>query len=288
MKTLILYHRDMDGLASALIARKKYPDAHIESVQYGDKIDCTWFAWHRIILVDFSFDKETMGELKENSEEFIWIDHHRTAAESPLWRRKYIKGKRSVKKAACELTWEYFFSGEECPYAIKLIGDRDMWKFKYDYQTKNLHTYFETFDINEKHDIEIIDDIIFDCAKFHELKQFINAGRNMSLYKNALIKKIYEKGTVKEEFGHMAFMCMSPVLISEVADYAIKHNSEIEIAVIWQYKYVDNKPTTIISLRSRGNVDVSEIAKKNGGGGHHDAAGYVYKKKSFFKRLLNI
>ncbi len=39
--------------------------------------------------------------------------------------------------------------------------------------------------------------------------------------------------------------------------------------------YVETSTDIIWSLRSRGDFDVSEIAKKFGGGGHKNAAGFT-------------
>jgi oligoribonuclease NrnB/cAMP/cGMP phosphodiesterase (DHH superfamily) len=283
----------MDGLASALIARRGYPNATMKSVQYGEELENRWFFdYDRVILLDFSYNEEIMNEFK-NYTNFIWIDHHKTARELTLWNKKSVKGKRNTRKAACELTWDYFNPGRECPFAIKLVADRDLWKFKYGDDTRKLQCYFETLDINNEIDIELIDDILLDGKKCNDVSEFIQAGEYILDYKDAQVKRIYETGYVTKAFGHKAFNCVTPILVNEVADYAFKQDKEIEIAVIELYEAKDDKVRCNIELRSRGNVDVSEIAKQNSGGGHHNAAGFIHKeelnifekiKKYFFNR----
>ena len=298
MSTLILYHRDMDGLASALIARKEYPNATLKSVQHGEKPDNSWFFdYNRVILLDFYYNEEIMNEFK-NYTKFIWIDHHKTARELSMWNKKSVKGKRNSRKAACELTWDYFNLGKECPYAIRLVGDRDLWKFKYGDDTKKLQCYLETLDMNDEIDIELIDEMLMGNKKRKEFNEYLQAGAYIQYYKDAQVKRIYDTGQVDGKLskliGYKTFICFTPVLVNEVADYAFKQDKDIEIAEIVMYKANEDETKGIVELRSRGNVDVSEIAKQNGGGGHHNAAGFTYKtedenvlqkiKKNIFKR----
>ena len=278
MKTLILYHRDLDGLASALIARKEFPDARMVDVQYGEEIPVIKENEERIILVDFSYDKDTMNFLQKTAKEFIWIDHHKTASKLFMWDLPNIKGKRSLDKAACMLTWEYFNKGNEkaYPYGIRLIADRDMWKFEYGNDTKAFNEYLQFYDL--KNDIEKIESLIF--SDVGAINTYIDEGLILLKYKEAMIKKIVKSGEIEQldmgcPYEEVTFTCYSNIFISDIADYVFKNYEEVEIVEIHKIKFVDKKWKTITSLRSRGKVDVSKIAEEHGGGGHHNAAGYT-------------
>lgn len=292
-KNIIIYHRDMDGLASALIAKKVYPDAEMKSVQYGEdtlsdlieKVSSKILdnrTEYRLIIVDFCFEKTDMEVAQDVFKEFIWIDHHSgVITKMPeLWNDKKIKGIRSIEKSACELTWDYFFPDKETPYSIKLIGDRDTWKFKYGEDTKYFNEYLRQFDIEDETDIHYIDTDIFMDAD--EINDLIDEGEISYDYMMAEVKRLYKKGyiwmqgTHKEDNIYSVYECHSSSFISELANYALEQGN-CDIAEIRQriYDKTKNKFITVVSLRSKkGGADVSKIAQKYGGGGHENAAGY--------------
>ena len=262
----------MDGLASALIARKRYPSAKMISVQYGEEQkEIGDIKNSRIILVDFSYNNLIMQGFKNEAKEFIWIDHHKTAKEelSDLWNDLGIAGIRSTKSSACELTWHYFNPNKDYPYGIELIGDRDTWTFKYKEDTKYFNEYLRLYDIDSKNDINFIEDDIFSEAD--NINACIDDGASFYDYMISEIKRIYKKGHLQGR----KFICYSNSYISELANYALKQD-ECDIAEIRQRVYDKDKGwQTVVSLRSKNDVDVSKIAKEHGGGGHFHAAGYI-------------
>lgn len=281
MKTIIIYHRDLDGLASALIARKKYPNAEMISVLHGEEDNIIErFRSNRfetVIIVDFSFKDTTMNMIKAaRSNELIWIDHHKSAKEklSDIWDSKEIKGIRSTKKAACELTWDYFYPKEECPYAILLIGDRDTWTWKYKDKTKHFNLYLESYSLNDKEMWDKLThfmDLNFDEDILEEhMYNILEEGKIISCYKDTLIKRIYENGTIEDH----EYRLDSPILKSDISDYVFKKHPGVEITRIKHITQTEDIAIMNMGLYSRGNIDVSKIAMENGGGGHHNASGY--------------
>ena len=64
----------------------------------------------------------------------------------------------------------------------------------------------------------------------------------------------------------------------------LEQNPDIKIAMIW---YVD-KESVRISLRTRGDVDVSEIAAKYGGGGHKPASGFEIAVDEINEKFMDV
>ena len=106
MKVLCIYHKaDLDGVCSAAIVHKEYPNCELYGMDYGDG-----FNWDRligvdrVIMVDFSLPLHSMKRL-ENSIDFIWIDHHRSAIVKfdsyGFWRGR-----------ACKSSWVCMFRCE--------------------------------------------------------------------------------------------------------------------------------------------------------------------------------
>lgn len=265
-KVICYYHNDMDGIVSASIVKKNYPEAKCVKVNYGDDVKLYMpeddFEW--CIIVDYSFDKDIMELfIKKYNNKVCWIDHHKTAMENnpELWNSKDIDGLRQLDKSGCELTWEWFFPHEEAPRIVELVGDRDMWKFKYGNKTRALHEYLS---LNFK---EPVMDLI-EVSEVEVLTNWISRGNILLDKKKEQVRRSFEQGTNITFEGHKTRVINTNFNISETGEYCYK-NKAYPVALIWSVR--ENK--IICSLRSN-TIDVSEIAKKHGGGGHKFAAGF--------------
>ena len=213
-----------------------------------------------------------MAVIKNYAEEFIWIDHHKSASKLDMWFDETVSGLRneSGKFAGCELTWKYFHNKKKIPHGVELVGDWDTWTFKYLNDTRAFHEYLQLYDIET--DIGMIADIVFDCDE--EIYNNVGRGRILLRYKDAIVKQLYKKGLNTLYKGHRCFVAHTNVFVSELADYAFRMDRSIEIARIEQTIWAGNKWIQETALRSQGKVDVSEIAEQYGGGGHHNASGF--------------
>lgn len=133
------YHSaDFDGICSGAIVKKFYPGAEMCPINYGDPFPWDDLGEHeRIIMVDFSLQPfEKMLELKEKCGLLVWIDHHQSAIDDfnehiENIATRFIHGILRADKAACELTWEYYFPNKPMPRAVKLLGRYDVWDHDY-------------------------------------------------------------------------------------------------------------------------------------------------------------
>jgi len=132
MKTVCLYHRsDLDGHCSGAIVRRRFPDAEMIGIEYGDEIPASKFPGARVVIVDFCLQPyDHMLNLFHAAAEVIWIDHHRSAIQwfstvddQALGNVKPILDERF---AACELAWQYF-NNEFKPWVVWALGRYDVW-----------------------------------------------------------------------------------------------------------------------------------------------------------------
>ena len=82
MKPLVLYHANCaDGFGAAFAAWLKFgDDAEYVACSYGDKnFVIPQLKGRDVYVLDFSFSRETMNVFLEDSEHFVWLDHHRSA-----------------------------------------------------------------------------------------------------------------------------------------------------------------------------------------------------------------
>ena len=75
--------------------------------------------------------------------------------------------------------------------------------------------------------------------------------------------------------GHRVPCVNTTILVSEVAGCLAETYSDAPFGAIF---FVLNTGEVVYSLRSRGEFDVSEVAKQYGGGGHKNAAGFKIDK----------
>ncbi len=291
MKTAIIYHKaDLDGIGSAAIALKHYPDAELYPADYGDEpYTGEEFLDKRVIIVDFCPSIIETRILKAASD-VIWIDHHESAKKRHLdaWENDKIKGFRSTKHSAIMLTWMYFEHNatnkgdpENAPTAIQYIEDYDIWEFKYDNFTKAFGEYAPLVLISPE-------EPEWEKLLSTQSKDYINLV-NVYIKNGNLLLKAKEKRIkssfrgVKEitKWGHKVGMVNSNHDISNLGNYIAKNG--YEIGMVW--RIVEDKVK--IGLRSVSPVTVNNICEQYKGGGHPFAGGFEMNIQEFYMEFLN-
>jgi uncharacterized protein len=277
----ILYHANCnDGAGAALAAWMHLGDDECEyiPVQYGGKPPDV--SDEDVMILDFSYKRETLLTMATVAKTITVIDHHKTAQEdlsepfpdrfdyAPVCDIRVIF---DMEKSGAVLTWEYF-SDEPVPRLLQIIQDRDLWRFEFD-ETRDVTTALQ-LQVDWKDWYRFIDqpDLI---------RTLVVRGAAINQYLHLRINEIIESidslapwtvtGDVVPVLNLPGFM------FSDALHMALKRYPEAPYAVAWFELPYENK--RVYSLRSRkgSDIDVSEIAKRNGGGGHKHAAGFVVK-----------
>jgi len=266
-----------------------------DSIEKGEQV------W----IVDYSIAPDEMARLLSITKDVTWIDHHKTAIDKYADFPHKIRGIRQNGIAGCVLAWQYIHwytqrgDGEErfgdmgdpppyshkdnmpVPRMIELVGDRDVWAWKYGKETR----YF--FAGSQLHDTAPDSDFWWKCMD-HETKdlplpntgnrdarirgekwwtQLLHDGETVEKYKAQTDKGINVSLGYDVEFcGHKCFAINRARVSSD------RFGGRIEEYDILLPHYHDGKQWTV-SLYSE-TIDVSEIAKAHGGGGHKKASGF--------------
>ena len=280
------YHNDLDGICSAAIVRKANPakidepDTEVKCIpcDYGKEPNPREYPDADIFLVDFTFDRKTMEWLIKR-DNFVWIDHHKTAGEKhpDIWNDKNIKGNRGTAMAACEYTWKYFFPKEMMPPSVASVGDVDMWEFDVEHSLE----FFEAVNavIDDPY-AELWSPLLHRFNYGKKYRELIEHGKTLLIAKTKRVKQTFKDGYDGCWHGHKTRFMNTNHDISDCGNYAVKQG--YPLAFIW---YLDNNFIRV-GLRS-GTVDVSEIAKKHGGGGHKAAAGFQLTFNEFEEHVLD-
>lgn len=217
-----------------------------------------------VIILDCS-DGERLGkfsELLNNTKKSICIDHHKTnlrfadvniidadisSTGELLYDIIISQGKEINKQIA-----EYIY--------IAILTDTG--KFSYSNTSGDTHKKASAL-IEKGVDVSLIDNIIYNSKPSNVVKAFIDCVSSIELLLNNKIgiAKITKKNLLDNqvEMGD----------IDGVVEF-IREIKEVEVSCV--LKEYDNN--TKVSLRSKGDIDVSKISLLFGGGGHKKAAGF--------------
>jgi oligoribonuclease NrnB/cAMP/cGMP phosphodiesterase (DHH superfamily) len=308
-KILIISHRDLDGITSAV----SYIWNHLETInvsknikniyKYSDIIDydhgedilkklklkkINLKNYSHLIITDLSFSFEIMNFFyKKFKENLIWIDHHKRITdelEKEFFKQKIkITGIRDFKHAACFLVWKFF--KKDAPDFVKYVQDMDLWTFKLE-NSKEFIAGLDTFKgPYTKKNINFILKFI-DIDYFNKQKQkIIERGKIIQEHQIKHVKEQLFSGKIIDFFGNKAFVVNSifiPGVFAEVIFKEKKYKSA-EILIIWYKDHNTNKFKFSLRRRENSKVDLSLIAKRLGGGGHPAASGFTLNSLAEFK-----
>jgi len=126
-KGLCLYHANCaDGFAAALAVWMKYKDSYeYIPVQYGNPAPPV--DGRDVLIVDFSYPRKELLQLKEAAKSLLVIDHHKTAEKELAGLDFCIF---DMNKSGAVLTYQYISPDQEIPKLFLYIQDRDLWKWE--------------------------------------------------------------------------------------------------------------------------------------------------------------
>lgn len=257
LPTLVLYHNDADGFGSAYALYKAgFVNATYQPIDYGYPFPDIAEDIKQIIIVDFSFPEDVCDRLDAEYELKV-IDHHKTTK----WLMSKSYGVYDTHYSGAVLTWNAFVR-TRVPLILRYVQDRDLWKWELE-RSKEVNHGLEVV----PRTFEAWDTI--DINKVYTDGKAIIADRLNSLIRIEQSMRIYD-----DAFGNKVGVVPSIVHQSEIGSYLLSQHPEINCAVVFYPKTVGGVDVFGISIRSRGDVDVSVIALQYGGGGHKAAAGF--------------
>jgi oligoribonuclease NrnB/cAMP/cGMP phosphodiesterase (DHH superfamily) len=276
------HHNDMDGKCSAAIVARLYvhlwkiPNCQFIEIDYNHRFPIEIIEQgEEVFIVDFSLQTDDFEKLLSITDKVTWIDHHKTAIE----KFKHIDcstvpGIRESGTAACVLVWRYLLPTLALPLAVDLIGDYDVWDFKYGDDARLFQLGIKAAD----YPVQSIDwQYLFENNDHCDL--IIKDGITIKTYEEARNLNIIENYGFYADFeGHRAVCCNNGKTNSQLFDRVKENSYEIMMPFIY-----DGKTYTVSIYTKRDDIDCSEIAKKYGGGGHRQAAGFQCAELPFFK-----
>jgi hypothetical protein len=308
MKPICIYHGGCDdGFAAAWSVRDALGDA-VEYVagQYGREPPDV--AGRDVIMVDFSYKAPVIEVMRNTARSILILDHHKTAQADletfgtigdygedwPTWLAtvtKMVDANPQLCPTAClfdmarsgaGIAWDFFHPGQARPEFINYIEDRDLWRKSLagsDEFTIALRSYPMEFAIWDQM-------VMGDGAQ-----RLISEGYSLQRYYRLRVEE-FKRGAYRSTMffdGGLAGSIEAPCMATNAPYFAASEVagelSAMDGVAFGLCYFEGSDGSYYYSLRSRGDFDVSEVAKSYGGGGHKNAAGF--KSKSPVHRLAS-
>jgi len=288
--TKIIYHQVKpgidcpDGIWSAFIAKRKFPDAEVigwcyshtdnpvvPEVEKGD----------RLIIVDFSFPESVYRKWSEQGFETLTLDHHKGAWDE-IGKLTLDKTQITfdLNESGATLTWKYFFPNQDVPPVLQYVRDRDLWNHQLP-GTKEMHEAIASLRGQYKRQGRDIFELFSSLIKLSEqdlLSIFEPMGQDLLFQKSKKVKAIADTYYMDELDGftvpHVKLEPGDERFCSDVGSYlnqTLKPLFVVMITTDGQYHLRSDK--------NGSNFDLIPITKKYGGGGHPNAAGFTISKQ---------
>lgn len=264
MGTLVLYHGNcIDGFTAAWVAWRHFGDkAEYVPLQYGSggaDVEVPDVTGRDVIMVDFCTGREQLLRLHAAAASFHVLDHHKTA-EAACAGLDFCTF--DMNKSGAMLAQDYFCRIPN--WLVSYVQDRDLWRFHLP-NSKEINAYISA----QPQSFER-------WSEMHENGEAVAAigGRGVLAFIDRYVGEMCDQARAQEFAGYVVPVVNAPYintseLVGKLAETAL-------FAVGW-FQRGDGKYQ--YSLRSRGDFDVSEIAKRYGGGGHKNAAGFAVDER---------
>jgi len=270
MTPLCIYHAFCaDGFGAAWVVRRALGDIDFFAASYGQEPpDVTG---RDVIMVDFSYKRPVIDQMRVAANSILILDHHKTAQEDlrglPTPDDQYFRENMGIsalfdmERSGAGLAWDFFFPKEPRPALIDRLEDRDLWRFKFaDTRTVQAAVFsypyeFGVWDTLFQNDLEglRIEGAAIERKHHKDVAELVGASQRTMIIGGHTVPVANLPYTLTSDAGHL--MCQGQPFAA---------------------CYMDTPKGRTFSLRSTdAGVDVSEIAKGYGGGGHRNAAGFI-------------
>lgn len=303
---IVIHHYPCsDGELSAAIFKKHMEETEVKSFKFipwlhelkeknidviNDEIKNNNNKTITIYFLDYCPNFDLITEIKDNVNNIVIIDHHKSACLEFINNLKSFDGDISNTeivfdndKSGCQLTWQYFYPDTPYPISVKHVGNRDIWKWD-DPDTEPFTCAFPVyFNLSNKLSSKERLDIYYQLLHIDDktLKKVINKGK----YSIQKMKKECEKLIPGADFfldKDVNDKELSIIEIPMTKYHLTKYIQELVQTKFPEYDVLrlsyQKQDMIVYSLRSlKTDIRVDLLAQKYGGNGHAAASGYNIK-----------
>lgn len=273
-KVICIHHKDLDGVACAIVAKNVFDKIKFVDAKYTDIDDIllriNYDSCDAVLILDISPQDEKSLDL---SDKIVLLDHHKTAKKYHCPEKNRIV---DTKDSAASLVHKFFsivhsdIDLSHLNELIELANDYDMWIHK-NPKSKQLNLlYFKYW----------TDDFILrfqngDCNFTEQELDYIQKEEKK-------IKKHLDNLELFELEGINGCLTFGEKYPNDVCDYALKVEG---YDIIFSRNQKTNN--TSVRLHKHPEIDIGGLLSELGiGGGHPEAAGFYEEDLSRFQRKV--
>lgn len=318
----IFYHADcIDGFGAAYAAWCRFGGtASYRALHHGEPWEIADVAGHDVFILDFSFNPEALEAMASTARSVTQIDHHASARQA--WSEKLAAGVDGLaayrhptlpltvtfdlEKSGARLAWEHFHPRQPVPLALRHVEDQDMWRFALP-GTRPFCRALRLLPF----DFEIWNELVgqtpsSDSARYRDM---LSQGEAIEVFFRKEVDRLASsqlpmpaalRGEPVDALqamrhgqsiivdGDLAWLAITGIAINASVLFASELGNLLaeqsgSFALVWQ---MAANGEIKASLRSKGNLDVANIAVRYGGGGHPNAAGFRMPMPQFMAEVL--
>jgi hypothetical protein len=199
-----------------------------------------------------------------------------------------LAGLREVGRAACELTWEYFYPDKKMPLAVYWLGRYDVWDhddpkvLPFQYGLRSYHSN-ET----RPYRMEFWGELFKQKEHSKLLFSILEKGRAILDFMGSDYERYANSYSFVTWFkGHKTIACNRGLTGSKLFESI--YNPDIYELMLTFTKLPHDRDTWTVSLYTeRPDIDCGAIAKEFGGGGHREAAGFQCTTEFLLKEVMH-
>lgn len=268
---ILITHDDLDGAGCAVLGMVAYDQIQVYICNYetvNNVVLDVLSGPDEILITDISVNPEVAEKIDRRGKVTL-LDHHKTAA----WLNRYPWAK--VDSSCCGTMHLYNHLSKnnirinKYREFVEMVNDYDLW----------LHKDPRSRQLNRLHSIighqRFIKRFSSDSrVKFKPEEKLLLELEEEKIREYCFCTNGYEN---EDQDGNKYLIVFAELYTSELGEYLLEKHP--------QYAYVmiinAHQNPIKVSLRSRGDVDVAEIARRYGGGGHKAAAGFTIKDPDY-------
>lgn len=289
---LCLFHRvDLDGHCSGALVKRKFPEAVMYGINYGDEIPWDKIeAADEIYIVDFRLPVADLGWILDTGKTVHWLDHHKTAMEQEASCNFVgdLRGLRDMEKAGCELTFEYLWPDTQMPWCVRSLGRYDVWDHSdphtlpIQYAMRMENTWPTHASVLEAEGIwartlAVPGNDLYDHGA---LPLIASKGQIIMEYQESEDARYAETAAFLTKIDGVPMLALNKMLCNSKVAEPLFDPDEADGILLFGYQ-PRNKRWEVRMFTSKPGVDLSPIAVQHGGGGHAGACGFYCSELPF-------
>ncbi|MFN8609293.1 MAG: DHHA1 domain-containing protein [Vulcanimicrobiota bacterium] len=255
--THVIYHGSCDdGFGAAWAAWKLLGHrATYLAAQHGEPVpDLPGQAV--VALVDFSYKRPVVENLRSQVRGVVILDHHVTA-QADLQDLDYAVF--DMERSGAHLAWNYFHAGQPLPELLAYVEDKDLWHFRLP-QSKEVTAAIRSYPMD------------FQIWSSFEVESLKREGVALLRLQEQQVLAHCKRMRWENLGGYNVPVVNASDLRSEIANRLCTLYPEAPFAAAY---YDTQDAHRNWSLRSVGEFDVATLARRFGGGGHKNASGFT-------------